>query len=58
MKKKSTFAHHFLDKLKVIYITKRRKAVAIRLIVSHDFAILKPTLPPGKKTNGPEKNEP
>ena len=26
------------------------KAATIKLIVSHDFAMVKPTLPPGKKT--------
>ncbi len=31
------------------------KAATIKLIVSHDFAMVKPTLPPGKKKRWPRK---
>ncbi len=31
------------------------EAATIKLIVSHDFDMLKHTLPPGKKNDGPEK---
>ncbi len=37
------------------FSTSNSKAATIKLIVSHDFAIVKPTLPPGKKNDGPEK---
>ncbi len=30
--------------------------MTIKLIVSHDFAMAKPTLPPGEKNYGPKKN--
>ncbi len=33
------------------------KAATIKIIVSHDFGMVKPTPPPGKKNDGPEKNE-
>ena len=36
-------------------VSRTGKAATIKLIVSHDFGMVKPTLPPGKKNDGPEK---
>ena len=33
------------------------QAATIKLIVSHDFEMVKPTLPPGKKTMAPKKKQ-
>ncbi len=34
------------------------KAATIKLIVSHDFNVVKPTLPPGNKKQWPRKKRP
>ena len=47
----------FKDPTGILTICNNKAATIKLIIVSHDFAMVKPTLPPGKKMMAPKKTK-